>query len=261
MSVLTALCLAAVVGSDDKPVAPLRHAHAHNDYEQTRPLFDALDQGFCSVEADIYLIDGQLLVAHDRKDAKPGRTLERLYLDPLRERVTANGGKVYRDGPPFYLLVDVKTGAEATYRALDKVLAGYADILSVSRNGQHQPKAVTVVLSGNRAKDLIAKQPVRYVGIDGRPEDLDSDAPADLLPWVSGNWALSFRWQGNGPMPAAERAKLREMVRKAHARGRLVRFWATPEKEAVWKELRAAGVDLINTDKLADLRAFLTANP
>src|SRR5262249_1980163 len=32
---------------------PLIHAHAHNDYEHTRPLFDALDQGFCSVEADI----------------------------------------------------------------------------------------------------------------------------------------------------------------------------------------------------------------
>src|SRR5438128_1656766 len=30
---------------------PLLHAHAHNDYEHTHPLFDALEQGFCSVEA------------------------------------------------------------------------------------------------------------------------------------------------------------------------------------------------------------------
>src|SRR6478672_12695010 len=82
---------------------PLKNAHAHNDYEHTRPLFDALDQGFCSVEADIYLIDGQLLVAHDRKDVKPDRTLESLYLDPLRERVKANGGRVYKDGPTIYL--------------------------------------------------------------------------------------------------------------------------------------------------------------
>src|SRR5262245_58578952 len=42
----------------DAPTTPLRQAHAHNDYEHPRPLFDALDQGFCSVEADIYLVDG-----------------------------------------------------------------------------------------------------------------------------------------------------------------------------------------------------------
>ncbi|HEY3789313.1 MAG TPA: hypothetical protein VGL71_10685, partial [Urbifossiella sp.] len=35
--------------------SPLRHAHAHNDYEHKRPLLDALEQGFCSVEADIWL--------------------------------------------------------------------------------------------------------------------------------------------------------------------------------------------------------------
>ena len=61
-------------------------------------------------------------------------------------------------------------------------------------------------------------------------------------------------------MPDAEKAKLREYVAKAHKRGRLVRFWATPEKEAVWKELLAADVDLINTDKLAELQKFLLTN-
>jgi hypothetical protein len=36
-----------------------------------------------------------------------------------------------------------------------------------------------------------------------------------------------------------------------------VRFWATPDTPAMWKELQAAGCDLINTDKLDELRAFL----
>src|SRR5689334_4607279 len=103
------------VRGDEKPVTPLRRAHAHNDYEHKRPLFDALDHGFCSVEADVYLIDGKLLVAHDRKDVKPDRTLEALYLDPLRERARANGGRVYPGGPTVFLLVDVKSGAEETY--------------------------------------------------------------------------------------------------------------------------------------------------
>ena len=45
-------------------VTPLRHAHAHNDYAHRRPLWDALDRGFCSVEADIFLSRGELLVGH-----------------------------------------------------------------------------------------------------------------------------------------------------------------------------------------------------
>lgn len=239
------------------PVTPLKNAHAHNDYEHPRPLFDALDQGFCSVEADIYLVDGKLLVAHERKDVKPDRTLESLYLDLLRARAKANGGKVYKDGPAFHLLIDVKTGAEDTYAALDKVLTKYADLLTVVKGGKAEPKAVTVVLSGNRAKETIAKQAVRYVGIDGRPEYLDSDSPAHLVPWISASWITQFKWLGEGPFPADQKAKLKAFVEKAHARGRLLRFWATPEKEAFWKELRDCGVDLINTDKLPELRAFL----
>src|SRR5437660_742306 len=66
---------------------PLRRAHAHNDYEHPRPLFDALDHRFGSVEADVFLVDGRLLVAHDPTELDPTRTLEALYLDPLAERV------------------------------------------------------------------------------------------------------------------------------------------------------------------------------
>src|SRR5215831_11659410 len=172
LACLSAMAVLAALAEADEPkaVKPLPQAHAHNDYEHGRPLFDALDHGFCSVEADIWLTPDGLLVAHDRKDLRPGRTLESLYLNPLRERIKANGGRVYRDGPMFYLLVDVKTDAADTYAALDKVLNQYADILSAFREGQLTPKAVTIILSGNRASEVIVKQPVRYVGIDGRPE-------------------------------------------------------------------------------------------
>jgi len=62
-------------------------------------------------------------------------------------------------------------------------------------------------------------------------------------------------------MPDAEKRKLREIVAKAHQHGRLVRFWATPERVEVWSELRAAKVDLINTDRLAELRKFFADQP
>jgi hypothetical protein len=238
-------------------VVPLPQAHAHNDYEHKRPLWDALDHGFCSVEADIFLVDGELLVGHERKDLRPERTLEKLYLEPLRQRVRANGGRVYPGGPTIFLLIDVKTDAKTTYAALAKVLARYDDMLSVARKGKFEPRAVTAVVSGNRAQDSIASEEVRYVGIDGRPPDLDATLPAHLMPWISAPWRSLFRWQGEGPMPPEERARLQEFVSKAHRHGRLVRFWATPESPALWKELLTAGVDLINTDKLDELQHFL----
>jgi hypothetical protein len=250
--------LAPAADKDAAPkVVPLPQAHAHNDYEHKRPLLDALAHGFCSIEADVYLQGGRLLVGHTPWDLRPERTLEKLYLDPLRERVRANRGRAYPGGPTVYLLVDVKTDARKTYAALDKVLARYADILSLTDQGKFEPKAVTVVISGNRARGVVTAQKRRYAGLDGRAADLDADLPADLMPWISDRWGAHFRWQGVGPMPQAERAKLRDFVRKAHRHGRLVRFWATPERVEIWKELCDAGVDLINTDQLAALQRFL----
>jgi hypothetical protein len=36
-----------------------------------------------------------------------------------------------------------------------------------------------------------------------------------------------------------------------------VRFWGAPDKPEMWRELLKADVDLINTDKLSELRSFL----
>ncbi|QJW93349.1 phosphatidylinositol-specific phospholipase C/glycerophosphodiester phosphodiesterase family protein [Frigoriglobus tundricola] len=253
---LAALLVAGALRADG-PKKPLPRAFAHNDYEHERPLLDALDCGFCSVEADIWLVKGQLLVAHTPVAWNKDRTLEKLYLDPLRARAKANGGKIYNGGGAFYLMIDVKTEAKDTYAALAKVLEGYADVLTVTREGKVEPKAVTVVISGNRDPKSLADQKVRYAALDGRPSDLDGDAPATLVPWVSTGWDALFEWTGTGAMPEGERKALRELVARAHKQGRKVRFWAAPEKVEVWKELLAADVDFLNTDKLKELEAFL----
>src|ERR1700680_4345384 len=118
MIVALGVSLHVAICAEEPPpaVTPLKNAHAHNDYEHKRPLLDALDQGFGSVEADVFLVDGALLVGHERADLRPERTLQKLYLDPLRARIKANGGRVYKNGPAIWLLVDVKTEAKTTYQ-------------------------------------------------------------------------------------------------------------------------------------------------
>lgn len=243
-----------------KGSTPLPQAHSHNDYQHDRPLLDALDHGFCSIEADVFLIDGELLVGHELKEVDKARSLRALYLEPLRERFNAQG-RIYPAGPPLTLLIDIKSDGPETYAALHQVLAEYSDMLSVVNDGQFKEGAVTVIISGNRPQSDVAATDPRYTGIDGRLTDLDSDAPKHLLPLISDNWTNHFKWRGEGPMPEEERAKLKSIVAKAHAGGRQIRFWATPESPALWAELRDAGVDYIGTDDLDALRQFLKQRP
>ena len=246
-----------VVAEAPKVVVPLAKAHAHNDYHHKRPLLDALDHGFCSVEADVFLVGDELQVAHSRSELKPERTLQSLYLEPLRQRVEQNNGRVYPNGPSFTLMIDIKSEGSATYEALHKLLSQYEAILTRVQSGRRIAGAIDIVVSGNRATAVIAANDPRYVGIDGRLSDLNSDQPADLLPMISDNWSNHFRWRGTGEIPAVEKKKLREVVTQAHNAGRRVRFWATPETPAMWMELYDAGVDAINTDRLDELQAFL----
>ncbi|WP_439657204.1 phosphatidylinositol-specific phospholipase C/glycerophosphodiester phosphodiesterase family protein [Lentzea sp. HUAS TT2] len=270
LSVLLALLVTVVAGPVPAAVAggirPLERAHAHNDYEHDRPLADARDSGFTSVEADVWLVDGELRVAHDLIDARPGRTLRSLYLQPLAELVRANRGHVYPHWRgSFQLLVDIKSDGPATYRAVDEALREFRPMLTQWVNGHERGGAVEVVISGNRPREDMLAQRVRLAGYDGRLSDLGSGVPAGFMPLVSDNWTNHFTWQGVGPIPVAEREKLHRIVSQAHAARYRLRFWATPDtagqaRDAVWRELVAAGVDHINTDDLAGLREFLLRN-
>lgn len=249
------------------PKPPLARAHAHNDYEHPHPLTDALSHGFGSVEADISLVDGQLLVAHDATELDPTRTLESLYLDPLFQRVTANHGRVYRGYDlSLQLLIDIKTPGEATYLELTKRLRRYGRMFSTAYGGvggRVRRGAVTAVISGDRgARAPMEAEKVRHAFYDGRLEDMGSGVPASFIPLISADWTKTFTWQGVGPMPAEEREKLYRITVAARAARQKVRFWATPDlagpaRDAVWRELLAAQVDYLNTDDLAGLEDFL----
>jgi len=248
-----------VFASQAFAVEPQPRAHAHNDYEHKRPLLDALSHGFCSVEADVFAIDGELRVAHFRIATRPGRTLEKLYLDPLNERVSKNNGSVYKDPHPFMLLVDFKTDGQKIYKLLKQSLVKYPQLFTKTDSQEHPP--VSIVISGDRPVDLICSDENRMCGIDGRIGDLDTKLSRSKMPLISGNWRSHFKWKGDGEISTEEYAKLTDIVSKAHDAGRRVRFWATPEKQSVWKVLADAGVDHINTDKLADLETFLKNHP
>ncbi|WP_306214811.1 PI-PLC domain-containing protein [Actinoplanes sp. RD1] len=106
-----------------RTVTPLDHADAHDDHLNPRPLQDALDHGFTSLDVDVVLRDGSLVLCHHLDgdacaDAGGGRITARpfdaTYLQGLQSRVSAGGGRVY---PGFHqqvlLFVEITCGTDA----------------------------------------------------------------------------------------------------------------------------------------------------
>src|ERR1035437_7651778 len=99
-------------------IIALPNGHSHNDYKQKHPLTDALNNGFTSIEADVFLIKGKLIVSHIRPFFNKSKTLEALYLKPLYDSISKHNGNVYINyKQPIILLIDIKTNASKTYFA------------------------------------------------------------------------------------------------------------------------------------------------
>ncbi len=245
------------------PKSPLARAHAHNDYLHEHPLWDALEQGFCSVEADVWFEGGQILLGHTRLGVLSGRSLEEYYVKPLAALVRANGGHVFPgyDGP-FQLLIDIKDQGEKQLPAIEQMLAPYSDVFwHVNRCGEVVENPVRVVYTGGRPFDLIKDNPERFGSADGHLGDLGGEARPLEMPLISESWS-EWGWQGFGERPGDQFRSLKEFSDGAHAMGARSRLWGAPSKlpkrrEILWQMQLDAGIDLINADHLPELRAFL----
>jgi Glycerophosphoryl diester phosphodiesterase family len=241
---------------------PLANGFAHNDYRHKHPLYDALDNGFTNIEADIFLEDSTLVVAHVFPFFRHGKTLEKLYFKPLFEQVARNNGKVYPNyNKPVILMIDIKTGANNTYRALEKLLQKYSPMLTSYDSGKVVYRAVTVVLSGHKPYKLLENEQTRLAFIDEDLRKVSRDTlTTNVFSMASCKYSRLLKWNGKGSIPDLEKRKLCDFVTMAHKLGSKVRLWASPEKKVVWDELLRCGVDLINTDQLVTLRKYLNTN-
>ncbi len=236
----------------------LFHGHSHNDYTRKRPLFDALEYGFFSIEVDLFHREGAFIVAHTKAGIRRKNTFEKMYLKPLSERVKANNGLVYQNGPPeFEIMLDLKRfWSIEMVDSLSRLLHQYKEIFTLFINDEKITGAVRVLLSGGATKYQIAAFNPRYFSVDGGLGDIKNELSPEIIPRVSAKYGNQFQWRGQGKMPDHERQKLWELVAHAHAHQRKIRFWGACNHPKVWKELLDAGVDWINVDRLKKFRKF-----
>ncbi|MEM9692569.1 MAG: hypothetical protein AAGA56_08495 [Myxococcota bacterium] len=223
-------------------------AHAHNDYEHARPLEDALTHGFTSVEADVYFVDGEVVVSHLGWPIRG--TLEALYLAPLQRRFEQ--GELSR---PFSLWVDLKDSSPEMLVALRASLWTHSMLV-------REDSPVALVLTGDGAKATWTEGlPPRARHRDAN-EIGDDDARDDPY-WT--HYALDYRryftWDGAGEVPADLQQSLRCLVHRAHERGRRLRLFATPETPSFWRLAMQEGVDFLHVDDFAAYARFSRKKP
>ncbi|RYY52675.1 MAG: alkaline phosphatase, partial [Chitinophagaceae bacterium] len=230
------------------------NAHSHNDYEKKAPFTDAYAAGFGSIEADVFLEKGLLLVAHSKDQFDAARTLQSLYLDPINAAISKNGGRIYADSSrSLQLMIDFKTDGGTTMAALLEVLKNYPAITSTA--------SVRIVISGNRPDVAAWNNLPPYIFIDGELEKSYNTAQLSRIPMLSTNFATYSKWNGKGRLPEAERMVISGLIDKAHKSGKKVRFWNAPDILNSWYAFLDEGVDYINTDQVAAISRFFEQLP
>ena len=227
--------------------------HAHNDYQKPKPLTHALSNRVFSIEADVYLSGNKLLVAHDKNELATAKTLDSLYLQPIIELFRLHKGTISEDsGYAPVLMIDIKENGEAAIAQLINLLSAKRSVFDRTINA----KAVQVVISGDRGvssprESLWTKWTSypSYLFFDGRPYEVYDNATLQRVAFISDSYVNYISAQDST-------SRIEQLVKKVHGMGKLLRLWASPDHPASWKRQQQLGIDIINTDKVAECRNY-----
>lgn len=224
------------------------NAHSHNDYVNDTPFYKAFKRAFGSIEADVYPVNGSLLVAHSRKEIRGDRTLRKLYLEPLKEGLEKNCSR------QLNLLIDIKENYEQALPLMVRELRPVKHLVTTP----HKKRRLMVLISGNRPHPSLYKSYPDFVFFDA-----DLTVPHTPNQWkrvglVSLQFTRYSTWKGVGPVQEDEAVRVRHLIDSVHAAGKPIRFWAAPDNPLAWSQLMQWGVDYIGTDKINELADFIS---
>ncbi len=218
--------------------------HSHNDYEQPAPLLTALEQGFDSIEVDLWNNGETLAVGH-----LPWRlrgTFSEMYLRPLWKMFSALKERARKSGWPLLVWVDLKESSPRLSELLWQELhsSGFAKSLVESDS------PVRMVPTGSREGRRSFFRQVAFTAQRSPPSWI-------AFEWVALDWRLYFSWTGRERFSSEEFARLRALLSDEHRHGRRVRFYGAPDGPVFWMLAACAGVDMVGTDHPQRLRAAI----
>ena len=111
-------------------------------------------------------------------------------------------------------------------------------------------KAVQLVISGDRGSLSKWTTYPSYIFFDGRPNEIYDSAMLQRIALISDSWI------GYNLPPIDDHQRLKDVVKKVHDMGKLLRLWASPDNPDSWKLQQQLGIDIINTDKVEECRNY-----
>jgi len=248
--ILLLLCLY----SSTKAQYSTLNVHSHNDYQQKNPFYEAYSHHFGSIEADIWEVNGVLLVAHEKDQINPKKTLDAMYIQPIVRLFHQNRGKVWNDySGSFQLLIELKSDAAKTLKLVIDLLQKYPEVFDRSIN----QNAVMVTITGNcPSPDLFATYP-GFIHFDGKLNLKYDEPQRSRIALFSDDLEQFTSWKGIGDIPVNEQKKLQHVIDSVHALNHKIRFWNAPDNPNAWQTLMNLNVDYINTDHIQQMDDFL----
>ena len=244
--------------SAQKPKA-LSFAHAHNDYEKLfrKDFVKAIEAGCSSVEIDVFPYGNKLKVAHVPLFLGIRTDFEKRYLKALDKFIKEEKNIYANPDDKLILMVDIKRNSEKAYVLLKELCKKYEHLLTVrySDTAYIREGPLQILLSGSKPYELLYKDSVRYMQLDGGLGDINNQKfGSELVPRVSTSYGGNFKWRGPGKISNKELEFLRETVRKAKSDGRQLRFWGMPNNLKVLNLMLKEGVHWLNIDRLGQLK-------
>jgi hypothetical protein len=244
--------------------------HSHNDYLQKRPLLDAVELGFGSIEIDVCLDQhNELKVAHIPWFLGGKKNIEELYFKPIAKMIdTKDSIFMYSNEHPLHLLIDFKKNADSTYTYLKVVFFKYARYITQYKNGRVVHQAPLVIhITGNKPWKAMGLDTLLYARMDGPLVLADTSLQHIGLASVDtgyiqlmGRAAAHYsRWRTfkkrykNQPIFYNQvKANLKTYQDQLIT----TRFYAVPNRKKHWTQLLDCGVSWINVDKLKKFARF-----
>lgn len=235
-----------------KPLSYGPHSvFSHNDYVQPVPFYTAYLSQAGFVEADIFLEKRKLLVAHTKEEIVEDRTLEEMYLKPLRAMIRRNKGRVYADSlRQLTLMIDLKSEGESTLAALVTLLGNYKDLTATP--------SLQLVISGNMPAPATWNKYPAFIKFDGRPGVSYTPEQLVRVALVSDSFSRYSSWNGRGELDEASKARIVSVRDESHAQNRALRLWGSPDTNNAWATFMRLNVDIINTDHPQDAVKYVS---
>lgn len=230
-------------------------SHAHNDYNKCRkPLINALEMGFLSIEVDVFYYKKKLKIAHVPFLLGCQPDLEKLYFEPLLQFLESR-----EKDTCITIMIDIKNKKDLVYIELKALVLKYEHLLSYYDKRKHLMvnRKVKLLISGQKPYEQLLKDTITYLFIDGNPGDENRIDP-NLMPRISQSFRGYFKAKNKkDPKVWVEIAKKTEALKEKNIS---FRFWAVPNDKKIWKKLLDSGVSWINVDQLKKYQSFCSSN-